>query len=111
MKNKNIYRDMCNRYGAHLPARFKKLFEECNELQDAFINFSKSPTPEHATELLDELGDVTIIITHICYIIGLPVDELVKTTHEKITQRDTNPEFKHEKRKTFRGIKKQIKNK
>lgn len=106
MKNKNIYRDMCNRYGAHLPARFKKLFEECNEMQTAFINYCEKQTPETAAALLDELGDVTIIITHICYIIGLPVDELIKATHEKITQRDTNPDYKQEKRKTFRDIKK-----
>lgn len=106
VKFNNIYRDMCNRYGAHLPARFKKLFEECNELQDAFIDYCRKQTPETAAHLLDELGDVTILITQICYIIGLPVDALIEATHEKITTRDTNPEFKHEKRKTYRGIKK-----
>lgn len=106
MKHKNIYRDMCNRYGAHLPDRFKKLFEECNELQTAYLDYCKDPTPKHATELLDELGDVTIILTHVCYIIGLPVDELIQATHEKITTRDTNPNYKHS-RKTFRDIKNQ----
>lgn len=98
MKHKNIYRDMCNRYGAHLPARFKKLFEECNELQDAFIKFSEDPNPSNAAALFDEVGDVAIILTHICYVVGLPIDELIKTTHNKIKERDAHPGFKHSKK-------------
>ena len=98
MKHSNIYRDMCNRYGAHLPVRFKKLFEECNEMQTAFINFCEKQTPESAAALLDELGDVTIIITHICKIIGLPVDRLIEATHAKIVERDKNPVYKHEQK-------------
>lgn len=99
MKHSNIYRDMCNRYGAHLPDRFNKLIEESNELCGAYKNFCANPTPENAAALLDELGDVSIIIAHICYIIGLPFDALMATTHAKIVKRDKNPAYKHEQKK------------
>lgn len=95
VKFNNIYRDMCNRYGAHLPARFKKLFEEIEEPKQAEKEFEKSGELLKAIDLLDELGDVIIILTHICGIIGIPIEAIIKMTHAKIKERDTNPEFKH----------------
>lgn len=99
MKYKNIYRDMCNRYGAHLPDRFLKLFEEIAELKQAYRKYTNDPTAANAEALLDELGDVAIILTHICYIIGLPFDLLINRTHAKIVERDTNPDYKHDRPK------------
>lgn len=110
MLHKNIFRDLTNRYGAHLPDRFKKFNEEVNELNEACETFSETPTIKNAVAMLAEIGDVLIILHHICAIMGVEPDRVIEWTHAKIQTRDTNPDFMHEepkkKRKTFRDIKK-----
>ena len=83
---------MTQLYGDNLQDRVAKLGEECEELHDAAA-WSVSSRPWR-DDVIDELADVNIIVAHIAHILGVTQEQLFENAKDKITHRETDPNYK-----------------
>jgi len=90
------------RYDDNLQHRFMKLNSEYSELLEAFGAYYKNVplTTENYNEhqrtkehLIDELGDVVVILSHISSIIGTDFDNLLINALVKSKVRETNKNY------------------
>ncbi|MDP4201458.1 MAG: hypothetical protein Q8861_02085 [Bacteroidota bacterium] len=81
-----------NRYGTNLNSRFEKLKEESDELIEAYNDYMLGDgTYEH---VIDELGDVKAVLTHISGILQIDQDKLLLDAIIKSEVRQHIPNFK-----------------
>ena len=89
----NLYRDLCNRYGCHLPARQEKLNEEFSELNDALKAFAQYPSLDNARHVYDEFCDVQLVLWHIGMLMEIDTESALDFAKKKIDTRDSDPDF------------------
>lgn len=85
------------KYSDDLELRFQKLNEEFLELNEAFENYQGAIDPSDRKRkyehLKDELGDVQVILTHICAILGVSQEELLINSIVKSKVREVLPNY------------------
>ncbi len=76
-------------YSSDIPSRLKKLMEEVGELVEACMvrQSAKDDIYEKSLHVFEELGDVALILTHICSIYGVDVPSVVQTAKNKFDYR------------------------
>ena len=82
------------RYGTDLQERIKKLIEEAEDLRIAFLvdyMIHESKTKEN---LLDEASGVLVIISHICHLLGVNIEEMLNKAYDKSKIREKDPNYK-----------------
>jgi NTP pyrophosphatase (non-canonical NTP hydrolase) len=96
---KIINRYFTKKYGNELESRIHKLKDEFDELIEAFNIYQTALDPadrdvkyEH---LIDEIGDVSTVLSHINSILGVDFNELLINTLVKNRVRETIKEYKH----------------
>lgn len=86
------------RFEGNLYDRFEKLKEEFEELKEAFEDYfnAKYPSDRKIKEehLLEEIGDVQAVLTHITTILGSDFQTVVMEAIIKNKVRETNPNYK-----------------
>lgn len=90
--NNEFLQHMTELYGDNLQDRIAKLGEEYEELHDAAA-WAVSTRPWR-DDVIDELADVNIIVAHIAHILGVTQEQLFDMAKDKITKRETNPNYK-----------------
>lgn len=90
----NVIDYLSELYGKQIMPRFEKLDEECKELFEAVEQYNLDATVEHMDNIIDELADVNIIITHIAGLLNLSQQQLIDIAIDKIAGRESNPEYK-----------------
>lgn len=84
------------KYGNRLLPRFSQLSEEFSELEEALIDYEEnSGLIEH---LKDETSDLYAVLTHFASILGLYHEELLEMAIDKVTERESNPDYKRFKK-------------
>lgn len=84
---------MTGRYGDVIADRAEKLCEEQSELEAALGEYLANPTATALDEVIDEIGDVAIVLSHICEILGSDLDDCLAMAMEKIRRRESNPDW------------------
>ena len=59
---------IANHYGVK---QFEKAQEEIGELTTALARFKQKTTPKHAANLIEEIADVEIMLTHLKYLFDI----------------------------------------
>lgn len=90
----NKYKDrilyLNSKYGVDFKTRVGKLHEEFVELFETL----SIPDKKEATEkFLDELSDVTIVLTHVASLFGYTLSNLLHMAQTKIEMREIEPTF------------------
>ena len=85
------------KHGRELSSRFRKLNDEMNELNEAFEIYQGATDPadrnKKAIHLIDELGDVQTVLSHITSIMGATHEELLINSIVKSKVREVIPGY------------------
>lgn len=77
-------------FGRNLSHRLIKLDEEYKELLEAYVNYTKSPSPLTKKKLEEEIADVTGVLTHISDIVGISHEDKLLYVNDKLISRIEN---------------------
>lgn len=85
-------------YGTDITSRFRKLSEEYWELAEACrpLVLRGSATEKEREHIIDELGDVEIVLMHIASLLGTSPGECIRRAFEKIEKRQEDPDYMRE---------------
>lgn len=85
-------------YGTDITARFRKLSEEYREFGEACrpLVLRGSATEKEREHIIDELGDVEIVLMHIASLLGTSPGECIRRAFEKIEKRQEDPDYMRE---------------
>lgn len=85
-------------FGVNLVERLGKLSEEYVELGEAFkpVMLGQDLTGEQRARVLDELGDVEIVLMHIATLLGTTPESLITRAWDKIERRIDDPDYMRE---------------
>jgi len=79
------------KFGRDIHTRFLKIVEEFNELEEAFAESIKTGSYEH---MIDELSDLQGTLSHFAGLFELYQQDLLLMVIDKVTKRETDPEYK-----------------
>lgn len=85
-------------FGVNLVERLGKLSEEYAELGEAFepVMLGQDLSGEQRARVLDELGDVEIVLMHIATLLGTTPESLITRAWDKIERRIDDPDYMRE---------------
>ena len=85
-------------FGVNIVERIGKLSEEYYELGEAFrpVMLGQELTTERWKKIIDELGDVEIVLMHIATLLGTTPEALIARAWDKIERRIDDPDYMRE---------------
>lgn len=85
-------------YGTDITSRFRKLSEEYFEFGEACrpMVLRGRATEKEREHIIDELGDVEIVLMHIASLLGTSPGECIRRSFEKIERRRQDPDYMRE---------------
>lgn len=86
LQERRVNKLLTEKYGNNIFERISKLEEEFQELIMAQYESDEA--------LNDELSDTLIVLVHIAQIRNLTIEQLIDMALDKITKRETNPNYK-----------------
>jgi NTP pyrophosphatase (non-canonical NTP hydrolase) len=82
------------KFGCDVMTRFEKIAEEFNEFEEALAESIAHGSSEH---MIDELSDLYATVTHFAHLMGLYQKDLLEMAIDKVTKRETDPDYKRYK--------------
>lgn len=88
-------------YGTDITSRLRKLSEEYWEFGEACrpVVLKGNATEKEREHIIDELGDVEIVLMHIASLLGTSPGECIRKAFEKIEKRQEDPDYMRERPK------------
>ena len=82
-------------FGVNIVERIGKLSEEYYELGEAFrpVMLGQELTTERREKIIDEMGDVEIVLMHIATLLGTSPEPLIARAWDKIERRIDDPDY------------------
>ena len=82
-------------FGTDIDSRNRKLSEEYGEYMEAANAFIRNPDDRALFDaMVDELGDLNAVVSHIAGIVGKTPYELLQSAYDKVVGRQTDPMYK-----------------
>jgi NTP pyrophosphatase (non-canonical NTP hydrolase) len=82
------------KFGKDIFSRARKIQEEHKEFQEALKAYAANPTKENLEHIKDEFSDLYATVSHGASILELYHNELLDMAIDKVTTRETNPDYK-----------------